>query len=113
MLYLELSAGIILNLIFIPIYGFIGAAIAIVMTEIIFFFMYISFIVKYGLGIKFIRIFIRPVISAAIMVCLLSFIENIFVGVILGGSIYFIALFVFGTIDKEDRLLFNKVIKNI
>ena len=68
---------------------------------------------KYGLGIKFIKIFIRPIIATAIMTLLLSFIGNIFVAVILGASIYFIALFILGTIDKEDKMIFNKVINNI
>jgi O-antigen/teichoic acid export membrane protein len=105
--------NIILNLILIPLYGFIGAAIAAVITEIIFFLIYTSFIVKYGLKIKFAVIFIRPLVAAAIMVFLLSFVGNIFIAVILGAFVYLALLFVFGAIDKEDKLLFKKVINNL
>jgi len=105
--------NIILNLILIPLYGFIGAAIATVITEIIFFLIYTSFIVKYRLGIKFVSIFIRPVIATVIMIVSLSFIGNILIAIVLGGSIYFTALFVLGTIDKEDKLIFNKIMKNV
>ncbi|MFH0868041.1 MAG: flippase [Candidatus Woesearchaeota archaeon] len=105
--------NIILNLILIPLYGVVGAAIAAVITEIIFFFMYISFIIKYGLKIKFTRLFIRPVIASAVMIFLLSFIGNLFIAVISGAFIYFIALFILRTIDKEDKLIFSKVVKNL
>jgi len=105
--------NVILNLIFIPLYGFIGAAIATVITEIAFFIIYMYFISKYGLGVKIMGIFIRPVIATAIMIFSLSFINNLFVAIVLGGLIYVIALFALGTIDKEDKLIFSKVIKNI
>ena len=106
-------SNIILNLILIFLYGLIGAAIAAVITEIIFFFTYIYFIVKYGLGIKFIRLFIRPVIATVIMLFSLSFIENLVIAIIFGALIYFTTLFIIGTIDKQDMIIFNKVIKNI
>jgi len=105
--------NVILNLIFIPLYGFIGAAIATVIAEIAFFIIYMYFISKYGLGVKLIGVFIRPVIATAIMIFSLSFIENLFVAIVLGGLVYIIALFALGTIDKEDRLIFKKVMKNI
>jgi O-antigen/teichoic acid export membrane protein len=105
--------NIILNLILIPIYGFIGAAIATVITEIVFFFTYTSFIVKYGLAIKFVRIFIRPLVATIVMVFVLSFIENLFIAVILGAFVYLIVILILGTIDKEDKSIFNRAIKNI
>lgn len=105
--------NVILNLILIPLYGFIGAAISIVITEIIFFLTYTSFIVKYGLKIKFAGLFIRPAIASAVMVFSLLFIDNVFIAIILGAFVYFISLIMFGAIDKEDRLIFNKVIKNV
>jgi len=101
--------SIVSNLILIPMYGFVGAAIATVVTEIIFFSIYSSFIVRYGLKIKFIRIFIRPIIAVAIMIFSLSFVENLFIAVILGAFVYIGSLIAFGVIDKEDRLLFKKI----
>lgn len=105
--------NIILNLILIPTYGFIGAAIATLITEIVFFLLYTSFIIRYGLRIRPIHTLLRPLIAVAIMVLALSFIDNLFIAVILGGSVYLVALLVLGTIDKEDKLIFNKVIKDV
>jgi len=36
-----------------------------------------------------------------------------FIEIILGIPIYIIALFILGTIDKEDKLIFNKAIKDV
>jgi len=105
--------NIILNIILIPAYGFVGAAVATLITEIIFFFTYIFFIIRYNLRIKFVRLFIKPLIATVIMVYLLSFIENIFLEVVLGIVIYFLTLFFLRTIDKQDKLIFNKVVKNL
>ena len=105
--------NIILNLIFIPKYGFIGAAIATVITEIAFFIIYMHFITKYGLGVKLTRIFVKPIIATAIMIFALSFIGNLFISIVLGIIVYVIALLALGTIDKEDKIIFKKVMKNI
>jgi O-antigen/teichoic acid export membrane protein len=106
--------NIILNFILIPPYGFIGAAAATLITEIIFFITYTSFVIRYGFKFKFILSFIhKPIIAAAIMVFLVSFIENLFLAVILGIFIYGAALSALRIIDKEDKVLFNKVIKNV
>ena len=105
--------NIILNLIFIPKYGFIGAAIATVITEIAFFIIYMHFITKYGLGVKLTRIFVKPIIATAIMIFALSFIGNLFISIVLVIIVYVIALLALGTIDKEDKIIFKKVMKNI
>ncbi|MBW2976321.1 flippase [Candidatus Woesearchaeota archaeon] len=105
--------NVALNFALIPFFGFIGAAIATIITEIVFFFVYTSFIVKYGLGIRFIRLSVRPVIAVSIMIFSLQYIENMFAAIVSGALIYSIALFILGTIDKEDRLLIDKVVKNL
>ena len=106
--------NIILNLILIPIYGFVGAAIATLMTEIIFFITYTSFMVKYGFKFRFIISFIyKPVIAATVMVFSLSLIGNLFLAIIFGAFVYFIVLLPLRILDKEDKLLFNKILKNI
>ena len=104
--------NIILNFIFIPVYGVLGAAFATVITELVFFSIYTSFIVKYGIKIKFAVFFIRPIIGAAIIMVLLPYIENIVLAVFLGTIIYFSVLYFLKTLDKEDKLLFKKIVEN-
>jgi O-antigen/teichoic acid export membrane protein len=104
--------NIILNFIFILVYGLLGAAIAAVITEVIFFFMYTYFINKYNLKISMVRLFVRPVIAGALMLVAISFIGNLYVAVIAGALVYAAALFTAGAIDKEDKIIIEKVIKN-
>jgi O-antigen/teichoic acid export membrane protein len=106
--------NIILNLIFIPIYGFVGAAIATLLTEIIFFITYTSFVIRYGFNFRFVVSFIyKPIIAVAVMIFSLFFIESLFLAIILGALAYFIVLLALRILDKEDKILFNKIVKNI
>jgi O-antigen/teichoic acid export membrane protein len=104
--------NIILNFILIPMYGFIGAAVATLITEIIFFSTYLSFIFKYDLRIKFVKLCVKPVIAAIVMTAALFFIENLFLEMLVGAIVYIGVLLVLKTIDKEDRLIINKIMKN-
>ena len=104
--------NIILNFILIPPLGFIGAGIATIVSEFIFFTMYISFIVKYGLKIKFFKIALKPIIASIIMVLIIIRIENLFWGVSIGSIIYFTSLSVIKTFGKDDKDLLQKVITN-
>ncbi len=106
--------NIALNFALIPAYGIAGAAFATVITEIIFFFTYIFFIIKYGFDFRFLFSFIhKPIIAAAIMVVPLLFIKNIFLSVFLGMVIYFATLYFIGIMDKEDRILLAKIRNNM
>lgn len=106
--------NIILNFILIPLYGFVGAAIATLLTEIVFFIIYTSFIIKYGFKFKFILSFIhKPIIAGSIMITSLLFIENIFLAVFSGMIIYFAVLYFIGIIDKEDKVLLTKIKNNL
>lgn len=105
--------NIALNLILIPNYGFVGAAVATLLTEIIFFIIYTSFIVKNGFKLNFAKSFIyKPLIAAVIMIFLLPFINNLFLSIFLGIFIYTAVVLALGVIDKEDKLLFNKIVRN-
>jgi O-antigen/teichoic acid export membrane protein len=105
-------ANVILNFIFIPLYGALGAALATLITEIIFFLTYTSFIIKYGLRINFVGKFIKPAAAAGIMVYAISFISNLFAGILAGAIFYCAVLFSLGTIDKEDKRIFRKIISS-
>ena len=106
--------NIVLNFVLIPAYGFIGAAVATLITEIIFFILYTSFIIKNGFEFNFVKSFIyKPLIAVGIMVFLLSFVENLFLAILMGILIYIAVVSALGVVDKEDKFLFNKVIRNV
>ncbi|MBI2651724.1 oligosaccharide flippase family protein [Candidatus Woesearchaeota archaeon] len=106
-------ASITLNFILIPFYGILGAAIAAIITEAIFFSMYAYFIFKHGLKINFLMTLIKSAGAAAIMAYLITFVENIFLAAFIGIVVYGISLLIFRAIDKEDMFLVKKVINNI
>lgn len=106
--------NIILNLILIPIFGIVGAAFATLITEIIFFITYTSVIIKYGFGLKFLQKFAyKPIIAVAVMVSLLSFVENLLLAIVIGAIMYFAVLLSLKIIDKEDKRLYSKVVNNL
>lgn len=104
---------IALNFILIPLYGIIGAAIATLASEILFFATYNFFISKYGIKINIIRPFVKPVIASSIMVFGLIFVENIFIAIASGALIYSASMLLLRAIDEEDKALMHKVLKNI
>ena len=106
--------NIALNFILIPPYGIIGAAVATVLTEIIFTIIYYSFIIKYGFNLKFLTKFMHKlIIAGVIMIFIISYIGNLFLAVFVGVVTYSTILFLLGIIDKEDKILFNKIKYNL
>ena len=106
--------NIILNFVLIPYYGIIGAALATLITEIIFSAIYFTVIIKNGFGFNFLGQFLyKPLISAIIMVFFVGFIENLFLAVIVGAFAYILALLVLKVMDKDDKRIFSMIAKNI
>ena len=107
-------SNIVLNFILIPlfIFGFIGAGIATIITDIILFILYTYFIRKYKLKIMFVRILFKPLIASIIMLLFILYIENLFIGIIIGVAVYSLALLILRAFDKEDIRLLRKIITN-
>ena len=105
--------NIVLNLILIPRYGYIGAAIATLATEAIGFALYFLFIAKHLQKVPLPRYLWRPVISGVLMGMFLHFFKNtnLFVLVTLATVLYFIILHLLKTFPKEDLDLFKKIIR--
>lgn len=105
--------NIILNLILIPPLGFIGAAIATLITEIFLFILYYSFVSKSLYTLNFMPILIKPLIASIVMSVFLLFTNiNIFISVILGALIYFTVLILIKTFEKDDLKIALRIIKN-
>src|SRR3989338_8419612 len=106
--------NIALNLILIPPYGIIGAAVATVLTEIIFTAIYCSFIIRYGFNFKFLTKFIHKlIIAGGVMIFAVSYVGNLFLAVFVGAVIYSAILFLFGIMDMEDKVLLVKIKNNL
>lgn len=104
--------SIILNLILIPKFGFVGAAFATIISESFFVFLYYYFIKKYKLGFGIFKTSIKPLIASVIMAIIIINIPDLFVGTVVGAVSYFSILLMLRTFKKEDRTLLLRVIKN-
>ncbi|MEK6808962.1 MAG: flippase, partial [Nanoarchaeota archaeon] len=105
--------NLIANLLLIPRFGYIGSALATLLTELLILVLTIYFIKKYGYQINLIGIFIRPLLSGLIMASVVSYVKylNIFIVISLGVIVYFFALLLFRAISKEDMIYFKSIIK--
>ncbi len=104
--------NIVLNLILIPKYGFIGAGIATITSESFFLVTYSYFIIRENLSFGFVSTSIKPVVASIIMVGLINFIPDLLLGSIVGAISYFGILLLIKTFKKEDKELLTRIIKN-
>jgi O-antigen/teichoic acid export membrane protein len=105
-------ANILLNLILIPQFSLIGASIATVSSEVILFFLGISYLARTPYHSFSLVFFFKAFAANVIMACILIiFIKANLVCLILIGIVaYFISLFLFRCIDDEDRKIFKELI---
>ena len=104
--------NVVLNLLFIPKWGLIGAGIATLVTEVVFFFLYLYYIVRYGLKIRFIATSIRPVVAAVAMALVVMNFDHLWTGAIIGTAVYMALLLLLGAFDAEDKRLLKKIVQN-
>jgi len=105
--------NIILNLILIPFLGFIGAAIATLITEIFLFVFYYGFASKYLHALNLTPILTRPLIAAGIMATFLYYVKlNLLFLVPSAAIVYVFSILILRVFDKEDKNLILKIVKN-
>jgi O-antigen/teichoic acid export membrane protein len=106
--------NIVLNLILIPKYSFIGAGIATVLTEGLGFVLMYYYISKYFSRISVIENILKPVFCGLIIAIIIYFFKSeinwILAGVI-GLSTYVLLLYALKIINNEDFKLFKQVFK--
>ena len=100
--------NIALNFYLIPHYGYLGAGIATVITEIVLFALGLYFVAKYVCKVNIITMLIRPLISVVIMgafiVVIMSKLHLILV-ILLSALIYFSCLLLFRFLTKDDKVI--------
>lgn len=106
------GSNVILNLILIPRYSFIGAATATVLTEIVLFSFYYYFTAKYFHLIPLQKTFLKPLVSC---LCVFGFVYYLraidpFLLACLSVFVYFLVLYLIKTFDSEDKRIFKEVL---
>jgi O-antigen/teichoic acid export membrane protein len=101
-----------LNIILIPNYSYIGAAIATLITEAFLLIVYLYLNHRYSYPIQINKTILSPVIACIIMGMFIFLVGNINLGLLIAGSIiiYFSFLFLFKGISKDDIALLKQLI---
>lgn len=104
--------NIILNLILIPGFSYIGAAIATLITETVLFLAYFYVISKYLYKLPLHKIVIRPLIATSITALFIHLCSelNLIVIIISAAVLYLMTLYIISGFDKEDRRLLSDLI---
>lgn len=111
-IFFAMIFNIIMNLIFIPLYGFKGAAGVTVLTELFTFTFYSRSMSRYDYKIDLKRILPKPVIASVVMALFISFTQiNLFLEVFISIIIYFGVLLLLKTFDEEDFNLVKQLKK--
>lgn len=108
--------NVILNLILIPRYSYIGASIATVATELVALAAVFIWSVKIGYGVSVKKpsgVITRILMAAVIMGVFIFFSRGLALWILvpLAALLYFIALYLFKVTDREDLLLLRQVVR--
>lgn len=111
-LFLSAVFNIILNLILIPLFSFVGASIATVASEMLLYCLFIFFITRnYGF-ININKVILKPLLASLIMAVFIYFIKdlNLILIIIVATIVYFTTLIFLKTFDSEDKNLIINLI---
>ncbi len=99
-----------LNIVLIPTYGYIGAAVVTVITELSLFLFYFHLISKHLYRIKLREVLGKPIIASLVMALFIILVKtNLFVVIIMATVIYFGVLVVLRSFSESDREIFKQI----
>ncbi|MBI2653350.1 flippase [Candidatus Woesearchaeota archaeon] len=105
--------NVALNLLLIPKFGFIGAALATFFTEIFLFLIYYWYVSRSLYFYNFVGVLFKPALASALMLLFIKFTGfGLALTVILSSIVYFVVIFIFKTLDKNDYEILRKIFKN-
>ena len=107
--------NIVLNLLLIPRYSLVGAAITTVLSVSVLFILNYYFVAKNFHRLELRPILIKPCLACIAMAVFVFFLGNINLAllVISAAAIYFAVLYALKGFDKEDKMMFNDVKEGI
>jgi O-antigen/teichoic acid export membrane protein len=107
--------NVILNFVLIPILSYNGAAIATVVTNIVWLIASFYFVSKHFQMIPLHKILVKPVISGLVMAVFIYYFTgvNIFLLISSAGIVYLVALLALKTFSDEDWEIVKRIISNV
>ncbi len=109
--FITMIINIGLNLVLIPLWGFVGAACVTVITEIALFISYFYIVTRHVCFISPKKILIRPAIATLVMCVFITLVKiNLFLEIILATVIYFVVLFLIKGFSQDDINILKRVI---
>ena len=99
------------NLILIPVYGLVGAAIATLLSEFILFLSSQVYVSKHFCRIKASKLLLKPAIASAVMCAAVYFIAApTLVRIFAGAAVYFMSILALKYLDRQDILFLKKIV---
>lgn len=109
--FVSMVFNIVLNLLVIPTYSYIGAAVATVLTEAIVIALCFFVLSKSFCSVNIPNVLIKPAIASAVMaVFILTVKTNLFLVIIISIIIYFTVLILIKTFNQEDFDIITQII---
>ncbi|MGZ7118670.1 MAG: flippase [Methanobacterium sp.] len=110
-IFITMAFNIIFNLIFIPIYSYIGSSVITIFTELSFFILAFYYISKLICKIDN-KIIIKPLVASLIMGLFIYLVNvNVIFTIIMAILVYFLALFLLKAFSTEDYDLIRELVK--
>jgi O-antigen/teichoic acid export membrane protein len=101
--FLSMIFNIALNLVLIPTYSYVGAAVVTVATELFIFVLCLFILSKTFSTVRLQEVFFKPAVASLIMLLFLLYIKtNLFLEIAMGAIIYFVVLIVIRTFNDDD-----------
>jgi O-antigen/teichoic acid export membrane protein len=109
--FLSMILNIALNLVVIPIYSYVGAAVVTVVTELFIFILCLFILSRTFSKVRLQEVFFKPVVASLIMLLfLLYFKTNLFLEIAMGAILYFVVLIVIRTFNDDDWDILRQII---
>ena len=104
--------NIVLNLILIPRFSYVGAGIATLTTEAVLFVLYFYLVSKYLHRLSLHKILVRPMVSCSVMVLFIYHYGELWLPACVASAaiLYFAVLYLIGGFDKKDEGLIGDLI---
>jgi O-antigen/teichoic acid export membrane protein len=109
---ISMILNIVLNLILIPTYSYLGASLVTVLTELVSFSLCFYYLTIFVSKIPILKYTLKPVLASILMILLILNLKmNLFVVIIFASLFYFIILILLRTFSQEDISLIKEIIK--
>jgi O-antigen/teichoic acid export membrane protein len=111
-MFLSMITNIILNLLLIPNFSYLGSSFVTLISELVVFIFSFIYVSKFICRITVKKTLIKPLIACVFMGIILSVIHfNLVIMILIGSITYILFLFVLKTFSQEEINLFKKIIR--